>query len=134
MDKQTIQIGDPHSLRACQVRVFCLAQFLEKDWSQESRVWLMNSTLQLAEATAMLARKEVETAAELGIVPQPQRQSLAEIPLVAEAYKNRVIMLVHQLLTEQPEQRVTLALWLAEATAVLARLQGAEMTEAIASP
>lgn len=133
MDSQAIEVGDPRSLRACQVRVLCLTQFLEKDWSQESHIWLMNSTLQLAEATAMLARKEVEAAAESGIVPQPQ--PFAEIPLVAEAYKDRAMALTHQLWQEQqPEQRATLALALAEATAILARLQGAEMTGAIAIP
>ena len=61
-----IQVGDPRSLRACQVRVLSLTQFLEKDWTQESQAWLMNSTLQLAAAAAMLARKEVAAAAELG--------------------------------------------------------------------
>ncbi len=133
MNNQSIQVGDPRSLRACQVRVIGLTKFLEQDWHQESAVWLMNSTLQLAEATAMLARKEVEAAAALGLPPQFSSQTL-EVGVSLEAYKDRITALTKQLWHEQqPERRASLALELAEASATLARLKGADVTRGIAA-
>ncbi|MGA7934464.1 MAG: hypothetical protein WCA35_13030 [Kovacikia sp.] len=133
MNSQSIQVGDPRSLRACQVRVVSLAKFLEQDWQREGAVWLMNSTLQLAEAAAMLAIKEVESAAALGIAPQFSDQASQVIGLSPEAYKDRITALIGRLWQEQqPEHRASLALELAEATAVLARLKGADVTRNIA--
>ena len=133
MNSQSIQVGDPRSLRACQVRVVSLAKFLEQDWHQESAIWLMSSTLQLAEATTMLALKEVEAAAALEIAPQFGKQALEAVGLSPETYKNRITALIKQLWQEQqPERRASLALELAEASAVLARLKGADVTRDIA--
>jgi hypothetical protein len=133
MNSQSIQVGDPRSLRACQVRVVSLARFLEQDWHQENAVWLMNSTLQLAEATAMLAMKEVEAAAALGLPPQFGHQTSDAVELSSEVYKNQITALIRQLWQEQqPQCRARLALELAEATAVLARLKGADVTRDLA--
>lgn len=132
MNNQSIQVGDPRSLRACQVRMVSLTKFLEQDWQQESAVWLMNSTLQLAEAAAMLAIKEVEAAAALGLIPQFHSQ-VSQVGTASEAYRDKIIALTRQLWQEQqPERRSSLALELAEASATLARLKGADVTRSIA--
>ncbi|KAM3093180.1 hypothetical protein ACKFKF_29855 [Phormidesmis sp. 146-12] len=132
MNNQSIQVGDPRSLRACQVRVVSLTKFLEHDWHQESAIWLMNSTLQLAEATAILAMKEVEAAAALGLPPQFHNQ-VSQVGRSSEAYRDRITALTRQLWQEQrTERRASLALELAEASATLARLIGADVTRSIA--
>ncbi len=56
MNNSSIQVGDPRSLKACQVRVMSLSRFLDQDWRYHSAVGLMNSTLQLAEVATTLAR------------------------------------------------------------------------------
>lgn len=81
----------------------------------------------------MLAMKEVEAAAALGLLPQFSSQTL-KVCMSLEAYRDRITALTKQLWHEQqPERRASLALELAEASATLARLKGADVTWGIAA-
>lgn len=68
MNSSVPQLGDINSLRAARGRVILLSQFLDRDWHQESPLWIMNSILELLQATTQLAMQEVGAA---GIVAVP---------------------------------------------------------------
>ncbi|MGG6270655.1 hypothetical protein ACQ4M3_38965 [Leptolyngbya sp. AN03gr2] len=128
MSHSTVHLGNADSLRACRGRVIILSLFLERDWDKESSLWLMHSTLQLAEATAQLARIEVEATEHFRGLP---RSNHDEIPDSLNCLKQQVISLVHQLaiglnpneLEELQPDRVATVLHLAYIAAVLAYRQ-----------
>ncbi len=133
MDSQEVKVASSHSLRACRVRVLSLISFLEKDWENQSPIWVMNCTLQLAEAAATLALEEVSAAVEVGAMPQSQERISEETLRSPDACKSRVVNLAHSLWKEQQAgRRAGLALELAKSAAVLARIKGTDATQELA--